>query len=66
MSAMKEELLTTVETIDWVFGEGYANLGGVDQVHPVDVYIPGCPPRPEAIIYGILVAMGRLESRLSG
>ena len=49
-----------------IFGEGYANLGGVDQVHPVDVYIPGCPPRPEAIIYGILVAMGRLESRISG
>ena len=47
-----------------IFGEGYANLGGVDQVHPVDVYIPGCPPRPEAIIYGILVAMGRLESRI--
>ena len=46
-----------------IFGEGYANLGGADQVHPVDVYIPGCPPRPEAIIFGILVALGRLESR---
>ncbi len=46
-----------------IFGEGYANLGGVDQVHPVDVYIPGCPPRPEAIIYGILVAIGRLDAR---
>ena len=46
-----------------IFGEGYANLGGVDKLHPVDVYIPGCPPRPEAIIFGLLVAIGRLEAR---
>jgi Ni,Fe-hydrogenase III small subunit/formate hydrogenlyase subunit 6/NADH:ubiquinone oxidoreductase subunit I len=46
-----------------IVGEGYASAGGVDRVTPVDVYIPGCPPRPEAIIFGILVAVGRLDAR---
>src|SRR6266568_4655549 len=44
-------------------GTSYASAGGVDPVLPVDVYLPGCPPRPEAILFGILVALGRLESR---
>ena len=43
-----------------IFGVNYATRGGVDQVIPVDVYIPGCPPRPEALLYGILLATGRL------
>ena len=46
-----------------IVGQGYASAGGVDRVLPVDVYIPGCPPRPEAIIFGILVAVGRLSAR---
>jgi Ni,Fe-hydrogenase III small subunit/formate hydrogenlyase subunit 6/NADH:ubiquinone oxidoreductase subunit I len=46
-----------------IFGEGYASLGGVDKLLPVDVYIPGCPPRPQSIIFGILVALGRLNAR---
>jgi Ni,Fe-hydrogenase III small subunit/formate hydrogenlyase subunit 6/NADH:ubiquinone oxidoreductase subunit I len=44
-----------------IFGVNYATRGGVDQVIPVDVYVPGCPPRPEALLYGILLAVGRLE-----
>lgn len=35
-------------------------LGGVDKVIPVDVYIPGCAVRPEAIIDGVVLALGKL------
>ncbi len=48
-----------------IFGENYASLGGVDKVLPVDVYIPGCPPRPQALLHGILLAVGRLRERLT-
>jgi len=49
-----------------IFGEGtYAGAGGVDRVLPVDVYIPGCPPRPQAILNGLLVAMGIREARVA-
>jgi Ni,Fe-hydrogenase III small subunit/formate hydrogenlyase subunit 6/NADH:ubiquinone oxidoreductase subunit I len=43
-----------------IFGRNYATCGGVDSVLPVDVYIPGCPPAPHALLHGILLAIGRL------
>lgn len=39
-----------------VFGKSYASLGGIDNVIPVDVMIPGCPPTPLALLTGILKA----------
>jgi Ni,Fe-hydrogenase III small subunit len=43
-----------------IFGQNYASLGGVDKVIPVDMYIPGCPPNPHALLHGILTAINRL------
>ncbi|MBI5394894.1 MAG: NADH-quinone oxidoreductase subunit NuoB [Verrucomicrobia bacterium] len=45
-----------------IFGQNYASCGAVDAVIPVDVYIPGCPPNPHALLHGILLAIGRLEN----
>ena len=42
----------------------YAVAGGVDRCLPVDVYVPGDPPRPQAIIQGLLVAVNRLEPKI--
>jgi Ni,Fe-hydrogenase III small subunit len=46
-----------------IFGRNYATLGGVDQAIPVDVFVPGCPPRPHALLHGILLAVGRIGQK---
>ena len=47
-----------------VFGEDELVHGSVDAVVPVDVYVPGCPPSPLALLHGLLVAVGRLEEKV--
>lgn len=44
-----------------VFYDSYSLDGPLDQIIPVDVYVPGCAARPEAIIYGIVQAIKKLE-----
>jgi Ni,Fe-hydrogenase III small subunit len=48
-----------------VYTEDELVHGAVDRVLPVDVYVPGCPPSPLALLQGLLVAVGRLESRVA-
>jgi NADH-quinone oxidoreductase B subunit len=43
-----------------VYRGAYNIMGGLDQVIPVNVYVPGCPPRPDAILDGVVKLLGKL------
>jgi len=45
------------------YKRSYATIEGIDRIMPVDVYIPGCPPRPEALIHGFLTLQQRIKDR---
>lgn len=61
MPAPKLVVATGVDAIGGgLVGPGYASLGGLGDVLPVDVFVPGAPPTPFGLLYAILLAIGRL------
>ncbi len=47
-----------------IWFDSYNIVGGADTILPVDYYIPGCPPRPEAILHGVAMALGLVEKQV--
>jgi NADH-quinone oxidoreductase subunit B len=45
------------------YKRSYSTIQGIDRIMPVDVYVPGCPPRPEGLIYAMLRLQQLIKNR---
>lgn len=48
-----------------IWHDTYSVIGPVEKVIPVNYYLPGCPPRPEAILFGVALALGLVDKKIA-